>query len=236
MKKMKNNLLPMLILLTVIFSQSSNASIVGMIAGDSYSNDRGDWPKFVENAELYTTAIGGQRLVDMPKNFGTNLDRHVQEYGINTAIIQGGINDIARGNDTLAGMQDAVIEMVTAAEQRNLDVIIFNIAPWSTASSQVKRDEIEVYNDWLLGYTDQQEINLIDMYATVVDKNDPQKLKQEFDLDGLHLNEAGKIAVAAAFDSEISQVPEVPAAVPVPGAVWLFATGLIGLITRRRLV
>ncbi len=221
---MKKFLSSIFILLILIFSQISNATIVGMITGDSFSNDRGDWPAFVTDATLFSTAIGGQQLVQMPNNFRANLDAHIQNSGVNAAIIQGGVNDISANSINLEMMQGAVIDMVDAAVQRDLDVFIFNIAPWNAATSQAKQDEIEDYNAWLERYTDQEGINLIDMYAAVVDANNPQNTRPEFDRDGIHLNRDGAIAVAAIFNSAVSEVP-------LPAAMWLFVTGLLGVVS-----
>jgi hypothetical protein len=246
-----------LILLSVLFSQYTNATTFGMIAGDSFSDDGADWHAFVSNATLFSTAVAGQRLVQMPKKFEQDLDRLKLERGINAAIIQGGVNDI-RKNGSLKDMQAAVTEMVDAAVQRDLDVFVFNVAPWNNAPNQGKRNEIEVYNTWLDGYTAKQGIHLVDMFAAVADSDNPQRVKSEFNRDGIHLNKDGAKAVAAVFDSEILQAsvpnsapitnedpvpaqvpvpvqaPVVPSQVPVPGAVWLFFSGLIALFSATR--
>jgi lysophospholipase L1-like esterase len=193
-----------------------------MLTGDSFSDDQGDWTGFVTNATLFSTATTGQQLVNMPSSFEENLDTHVLNSGVNTAIIQGGVNDISSSSVNLEMMQAAVIEMVDVAEQKDLDIIIFNIAPWNSATSQVKRDEIDNYNSWLDAYTSQEGITLVDMYTAVVDVNNPQNTKSEFDLDGIHLNRDGAMAVAEVFDSAISEIP-------IPISVWLFFSGLIVL-------
>ena len=266
---MKKRFSLILVLLTVFFSQYSNAATIGVLAGDSFSNDGDDWPAFVSNATLFSTAFAGQQLVQMPKKFGRDLDRLKLERGANAAIIQGGVNDI-RHNVSLKDMQDAVTGMVDAAVQRDLDVFVFNVAPWNNAPNQGKRNEIEVYNTWLDGYTAKQGVHLVDMYAAVVDAGNPQRVKSEFDRDGIHLNVDGAKAVAAVLDSEISQAsvpnpvltsnqtpapnpapapsqapipsqtpvsnqpPVVPSQVPVPGAVWLFFSGLMALFSATR--
>ncbi len=208
---------------------TANAASVGFVTGDSFSNDSTDWPFLMTSATMYSTAISGQRLVQMETTFADQLAFHIANHAIDFAVVQGGVNDIANNSITLAMAQNAIGNMASVAAAANVPLFIVNIAPWTNASSQTKRDEIDMYNAWLdatLGGGSRTTV--VDIYSLLVDPASAQRMNPLYDLDGVHPNAAGQRLIAAAVDGAVLSY------VPIPAAAWLFGSGLILLFGLRR--
>lgn len=210
-------------------ASTGHAAKVGFVTGDSFSNDLGEWPFLMTSASMHSTAIGGQKLSQMAATFGSQLNEHIANLDIDFAMIQGGVNDVASSNFDLNSMQNAIQSMVSVAQSASMPLFIMNIAPWTNATTQAKRDEIDTYNAWLDDNVQNlAETEIIDIYSILVDPGMPQNMNPLYDGDGIHPNALGHQLIAAAADAAVL------ATVPVPAAVWLFGSALIGLAAYRR--
>jgi lysophospholipase L1-like esterase len=209
-------------------STSAHSSYVGFVTGDSFSNDSNEWPFLLSSSTMYSTAIGGQQLVQMVTTFESQLDQYIADENIDFAIIQGGVNDVSDAV-TLDMMQSAVTSMVSTALSREIPTLVMNIAPWTNAT-QAERDEIDAYNAWLnpiFGAGSQTAV--VDIYTPLVDPNALQQLNPIYDSgDGLHPNQAGHLLIADTVDSVIVTF------IPIPATSCLFGSGLLGLVGMAR--
>jgi lysophospholipase L1-like esterase len=208
-----------------VFAGYAHASRVGFVTGDSYSNDSTDWPFLMQSATMHSTAIAGQKLITMATTFESQFDQQIADYNIDFAVVQGGVNDVMQDID-LASMENAVTSMASIAESRSMPLLVVNIAPWTHATTQAQRDEIDAYNSWLgATYGSGDMTAVADIYSLLVDPAVPQQMNPIYDADGVHPNPAGFLVIAGAVDTTVGTLLPTP----LPAAGWLFVAGM-GLV------
>jgi hypothetical protein len=159
---------------------------------------------------LYNRAKAATQLTqDISGSFTENLDLSSLA---NSAIIQGGINDLISWdeaapnyNSLLQQMKMSVETMTSEAISQGLQVMLINITPWQGAAawSPVKQKLTEDYNAWLYSYSLQINSPMVDAYDVLIDKSGATK-----GIDGslggpIHPNWDGALALADAVDKEI---------------------------------
>lgn len=210
---------------------SANASYIGYLSGDSFSNGANEWHQLIDEGTILNNGVSGTRLIQMEVNFANKIDNNINNNNIDFAIIQGGTNDIIDDAVSVADMQAAITSMSSEAISRDLPLLIVNIAPWENAPTQAKRDEIDAYNAWLdATFFGSSSVYVVDIYSLLVDPNNAQHMNPIYDLDGVHPTSAGHNVIADAVDAALLDA----FVVPVPAAVWLFGSGLLGLISVAR--
>jgi len=194
-----------------------------ILVGDSWSDGRSDWPGFtraVEWDEYRNHAIRGEWLSaqnvasgeGMAANISIYLDQHPEADSI---IIQGGINDI--GNGIAAEViKSALAYMVTEAKARSniIDIIVMSPGPFGGYGgwTQAMQDELDEYINWLPGFCASQNIDCYDTYTAVGHPDNPLIISDgtqgapAYDTDGVHVNQAGAVKVAAEMDALIETI------------------------------
>lgn len=99
-------------------------------------------------------------------------------------IVQGGINDIAQGHpieEAAANLRAIVVE----GKRRGYDVAITNVLPWNNGYPQAA-PLIEDLNVLIAEIADDEEIPLLDFYATLEDPQSPGRMAPDLTDDGDH--------------------------------------------------
>ncbi|VVC02837.1 GDSL-like Lipase/Acylhydrolase family protein [Candidatus Bilamarchaeum dharawalense] len=117
-----------------------------------------------------------------------------------TVIIQIGVNDIAQRRP-VTEIQKNIREMIEAAQQAGMRVVILTVTPWQgtgSATERAIRDTAQL-NEWLLAKTDPalKDVTVVDM-KSLGNPTNPAELAPAY-RDGaerLHPNEAGKREMA----------------------------------------
>jgi lysophospholipase L1-like esterase len=173
----------------------------GFVTGDSFSNNSSDWPFLLASISMHSTAVSGQKLVEMADTFELQLSQHISDYGIDIAIIQGGINDISSDSVSLTMMEDAINEMAAIAKSYNMPLIIVNVAPWTNAPSESAQNEIIMYNSALdEGYQNIVDLIVVDIYSLLSDPEASQNINPLYSNDGIHPNAEGHRLIAQAVE------------------------------------
>ena len=201
--------------------------VTPILIGDSWSDDRRDWPNFTLTVawdEYRNHAIRGEWLSvqnaasgeGMAANISAYLDQHPEADSI---IIQGGINDI--GNGIAAEViKSALAYMVTEAKARSniFDIIVMSPGPFGGYSgwTRAMQDELYEYINWLPGFCASQQIDCYDTYAAVGHPDnlliisDGTQGAPDYDTDGVHVNREGAVKVAADMDALIETIRNRP--------------------------
>jgi uncharacterized membrane protein len=188
------------------------------IAGRSSDGDFGGNPK-------YTTYWDeNQNLNQFQNPAGYSTAEQINNNG----LIVGTIRELATGNTLLAATWD------TAGNVNVLNVGLFGSRVWSANDSNV----LVGYDQSAAGAANRKAFvsydgtNLIDLTSTVdLSGTDLVSLNEAFDI-----NENGDI-VGMGVDSSGNERAFILTAVPVPAAVWMFASGLglLGWMRRRKM-
>ena len=206
------------------FLSTSYATRIGFVTGDSFSDGSRDWPVRMNSAMMHSTAIPGQKLVEMADTFESQLNQHIFDHNIDFAIVQGGVNDVASSGVSLIRMRAAIVKMASLAESAGLPLFIVNIAPWSSAPRSILRDEIDLYNSWLeQAFKEVDDIVVVDIYSVLEDPLSPQHLNPIYDFDGVHPTLLGHQLIADVVDRAVL------ATIPSPATLWLFILGVAGM-------
>jgi lysophospholipase L1-like esterase len=191
----------------------------------STSGAYGTWPDALANRlvvaglprSVLNEGIGGNRLLsDPPEDFGlamgekavARFDRDVLgQAGVEYLILYIGINDIGMGmwdptqERTSAELIVALNQIIERAHEHGITVIGGTITPYEgaeyfSAEGEATRQEV---NAWIRssGAFD----HVVDFDAAVQDPDQPSRIRADFDPgDALHINDAGYIAMAEAFN------------------------------------
>ncbi|VFA98100.1 GDSL-type esterase/lipase family protein [Nocardia cyriacigeorgica] len=182
--------------------------------GSSHGENRRSVDRFNERLHrgwAVNQGIGGNRLLtDQIGEHG--LSRFARDVlsvpGVAAVWANFGINDLIldERTATAADMIAGYTELAGLAHEAGLPIYINTIGPFGGAyypglnvaeGIPVRRE----LNDWLRG-TDVFDA-VFDVAAAVEDPARPNFIRPEFDNDGMHLNDAGHRAIAAAFDLSV---------------------------------
>ncbi|MBF6354839.1 SGNH/GDSL hydrolase family protein [Nocardia higoensis] len=182
--------------------------------GSSHGENRRSVDRFNERLHrgwAVNQGIGGNRLLtDQIGEHG--LSRFARDVlsvpGVAAVWANFGINDLIldERTATAADMIAGYTELAGLAHEAELPIYINTIGPFGGArypglniaeGIPVRRE----LNDWLRG-TDVFDA-VFDVAAAVEDPARPNFIRPEFDNDGMHLNDAGHRAIAAAFDLSV---------------------------------
>jgi lysophospholipase L1-like esterase len=163
---------------------------------------------------VLNAGIGGNRVLADMAGFGDRATARFQrdaldQPGVRTVIVLEGINDIGFGAltgalPTAEQLIDGHRTLIRAAHARGVKVIGATILPFKgtiypgyyTDQGEAVRDAV---NDWIR--TGGEYDAVVDLERAVADPADPDRLRPEYNGgDGLHPNDAGMRAMAAAVD------------------------------------
>jgi lysophospholipase L1-like esterase len=127
------------------------------------------------------------------------------ETGLQTVVVDLGINDIWMNNDPAAKIITALRQINQQARDRGIQVIIGTLGPFNglVVPGAVWSPEKEATRNAVNTYLRQHRLEfdaVVDFDKILRDPTDPTKLKAEFDSgDHIHPNDAGSKAMAAAI-------------------------------------
>jgi lysophospholipase L1-like esterase len=162
---------------------------------------------------VLNAGISGNQVLADAAGFGERATARFQrdvldQPGVRTVIVLEGINDIGLG--ALNGMPvtaQQLIEghraLIRAAHAHRVKIIGATLTPFEGAMPGYYTDEGEAVRDELNHWirTSGEYDAVVDMERALADPADPDRLRPEFDSgDGLHPNDAGMRAMAAAVD------------------------------------
>jgi lysophospholipase L1-like esterase len=170
---------------------------------------------------VVNAGIGGGRLLrdGLGPNLAQRFERDVLDRaGVSHAVVMIGVNDFgvqhrdkedspeARGR-LLADMQEALRQLLARAHARGVCVIGATITPYAGsgyyqpgADNELDR---QAYNRWIR--TEAGFDGVIDFDAALRDPARPERLRADYDNDGLHPNMAGYRAMADAVPLDMLQ-------------------------------
>jgi lysophospholipase L1-like esterase len=165
---------------------------------------------------VLNAGIGGNRVLADSPGFGEKATARFQrdalgQPGVRTVIVLEGINDIGVGEATGAPVTAQQLigghrALIRAARARGVKVIGGTITPtkgvpypgYHTERGEAVRDAV---NQWIR--TSGEYDAVVDFDRALADPLDPDRMRREYDGgDGLHPNDAGMRAMAAAVDLE----------------------------------
>jgi lysophospholipase L1-like esterase len=163
---------------------------------------------------VLNAGIGGNQVLADMAGFGDRATARFQrdaldQPGVRTVIVLEGINDIGFGAlagalPTAAQLIDGHRTLIRAAHARGVKVIGATILPFKgtiypgyyTDQGEAVRDAV---NDWIR--TGGEYDAVVDLERAVADPADPDRLRPDYNGgDGLHPNDTGMRAMAAAVD------------------------------------
>lgn len=156
--------------------------------------------------KVINAAIGGTAIsMDVPvpgvgSNMVTRIDTRVLKYsGVTAVALQGGLNDLALGQDDaeiIAGIQAQVAKLAP----RNIPFIIYTIPPFKGAgfyNATTRGYADSVRNFILTTYGGAGAANrVVDLWAMFNDPTNDGAILPAFAFDPFHINHAGKVEVA----------------------------------------
>ncbi|MCC2971571.1 SGNH/GDSL hydrolase family protein [Massilia sp. IC2-476] len=168
---------------------------------------------------VVNAGIGGGRLLrdGLGPNLAARFERDVlARPGVRHAIVLIGVNDFgtqhrntedspAMRRQLLADMQEALRQVTASAQARGVCVIGATITPYGGSEYYHPEKDNEqdrlAYNDWIRrsGTFD----GVIDFDAALRDPVRPDRIRKEYDNDGLHPNMAGYRAMAQTVPLEM---------------------------------
>lgn len=170
-----------------------------------------DLSESFHNPSYLNRGIGGQTTGDMLIRFRQDvINLHPK-----AVVILAGVNDFAEHNPGGDENEQHKLENVEAndqtmaelAELHHIHPVFLSLTPMHSytprgryLSSFVPARLILEQNKWLKSYCEQHGYQYIDLYQALIDERG--LLRRQFSDDGLHPNEAGYKAMAAAFTSQ----------------------------------
>jgi lysophospholipase L1-like esterase len=186
----------------------------------STPNENRTWPdrlatrllanKSTAEVAVVNQGIGGNRLLrdGTGASAQARLDRDVfSQSGVQWMIVLETINDIGHSREEPAPAADLIAgfqQIVNRAHAFGIKVVGCTLPPYEGANyySEAGETTREAVNTWIR--TGGAFDAVADFAAATQQKDDPKKLRAEFDPgDHLHLNDAGYQAMADAFDLSI---------------------------------
>jgi hypothetical protein len=173
--------------------------------GDSNTTDQGtvwggdSWAERVAGESAVNLAINGRGWVFAVPGLPTILqDVTGTPNPVGTAVVNGGINDIANGV-TSAAIQGAIAAAVANLLDRSVRVYVATILPTLGAYAGLNTQRV-VMNNWLRAAWPAGggvRVTVLDIASVVESGGLNGPLDPAYSYDGLHLNNAGHTAVAA---------------------------------------
>ena len=170
--------------------------------GDSITDDKhggGGYLDFARKAcpqsVFYNFGKGGDMTNQMLRRLKSDLLPVVEQRGIDTLIVYGGVNDLY--SDLTAGRKNEVIEKDLAtiyalAKAAGLRVVAITVSPWGgfTKYYNARRgDNTQLLNSWILEMAEKGEVDeVVDSYPLLSCGNS-ERLCPEYEnihADGLH--------------------------------------------------
>ncbi len=151
----------------------------------------GDWPTLLNRKDIINRGISGDNLSCMCQRLKYLHDAHAKIW-----FIEGGTNDLPRRKvaDMFANYK-TIVEYVKAEHSIPVINLIIYISPIVGIKFPTRADykkingQIKELNTQLILYAKANHIDYIDLNKVVADENDI--LKDEYTIDGVHLNEKG---------------------------------------------
>lgn len=155
---------------------------------------------------VLNAGIGGNRVLTDTGTSGqdvaTRLERDVlDEPGVRTVVLVEGINDIARGVSDADELTDAYTALAGRVHDAGLRLVLGTLTPYGSSAAATPAGERvrAAVNTWIRTSTVADAV--VDLDAAVRDPAVPTRLAPAYDSgDGLHPNDAGYAAMAAAVD------------------------------------
>jgi lysophospholipase L1-like esterase len=140
------------------------------------------------------------------RNHGVNLERTDQirarltsaADGADVIVIQGGINDVVQGRSQDLTVGD-LRGMVRDARGLGLRVAITDVLPWNNGYPD-KDETIRALNAAIAGMAREEEVKLLQFFATLEDPERPGRMREDWTSDGNHPTVAGHRRLATAFE------------------------------------
>lgn len=126
---------------------------------------------------------GGDKTAEILARFDDCVE------GVDAVVVQGGLNDIARGPG-VAAAADNIEEMVRRGRERGLVVMVATATPWNAGYPQAD-PEIRDLNRRIRGIARRHGATVLDFYAALEDPSRPGRIRDEWQVDGIHPNVEG---------------------------------------------
>ncbi len=162
--------------------------IKNLLLGDSitfYYNTH----RFFKKVPVQKSAVSGYTSEDIINNFNSM----VTSYNPKNVVLLIGTNDIERGysNQKILDNIKTIVERVRKHPSSIMIQSIYPVNESEEYSPGVRRNNrrIKTLNAQIKKYCDKEKIPYIDVYPSLIDKND--NLKKEYTSDGLHVSDEG---------------------------------------------
>ena len=109
--------------------------------------------------------------------------------GAQVLIVQGGINDIARGRPVEAAAAN-LRRMVERGKQLGLRVAITELLPWNNGYPEADKP-IRRLNELIRAIGREENVPVLPFYETLEDRQHPGRMREEWTSDGDHPSVAG---------------------------------------------
>ena len=160
--------------------------------GDSITN-RYDIDKYFPEFNTVKSGIEGNRTDDILMD----MKNRVYKYNPSKVVLLVGVNDFLHDEDDANDVYNGIIKIIDEIKMNRPDskIYIETVLPINEGMGDFHgiTPEIIKLNEKIKKYGKEKNIDVIDLYSKVVDKEN--YLKKEYTPDGVHLNEEGYEAI-----------------------------------------
>ena len=122
--------------------------------------------------------VGGETTAQILTRFDQAAE------GADVLVVQGGINDVVHDLDIEAAAAN-LRTMVRMGKERGLGVVLTNVLPWTRGYPDAD-PKIRALNDLIAQIAKDEDVRLLDFYATLEDPERPGHMREDWTPDGNH--------------------------------------------------
>ncbi len=163
-------------------------------------DERSQWEWWAErldpSLELRNHGVYGERT----DQIAARLDAAVA--GAELLIVQGGINDVVQKRPVEQAAQN-LAALVERGRSLGLAVLLADVLPWNNGDERAARD-IERLNTLIASAAEELGVPLVPFHDTLVDPEQPQRMRREWTDDGDHPSVEGHRLLGGCFAQSAS--------------------------------
>ena len=151
-------------------------------AGIAEPDERSQWQWWAAQTrpqlEFRNHGVNGERTDQIAARLNEALN------GAEALVVQGGINDVVQGRSVDDAARNLSV-MVKRAQKLGFRVAIADVLPWNNGDARAAEDIIRL-NELMRAIADRLGVPLLPFHDTLVDPEQPHRMRDEWTDDGNH--------------------------------------------------